>query len=701
MRHMKLLRLSVFLVTYSSLGAALAQQTEIPTVLNPVEVVVMRGAVVVDQPPAVQLITLTGTQLSRPGAHTLASTLSGQVSVGENYAAIGYYENFTIRGFTLDHGSSYRINGLLVSGEMQPALDNKQAVEILNGIGLPSGGSPSPGGSINYVTKLPMDVRTITVEGNDSGGGYVGADFGWRQSSTALPGMRFNFAHESLNPYAQHSSGTRDFASAAARWKDSHQFTLDADVEYQNWRQYAVPGFQLLGGTTVPVNIDPALNINQQPWSRPVVNESYHAGLRLRWTPDDTTTITAELGTSRARIDDNLAFPFGCNTTPVQFFCANGEYVLYDYHASEVRATSSVAVAASRDLIIAGAKHTLRAQLEQSVRGLNQRELTSTTRYDENGYAMSGNLSAVSAPLPAPDQVPVDQPLKRSTMRMLSWSDTVEWGTWASGLAIRNVSIQDEGADPSTATFALPTIWLSRAIGSQGNGYVSYAKGVSLGSQAPIVAENAGQTLAPRQSQQVEFGLKNMRNFAGNWSFSVFRMRRPFQFTDPQGLSWAGLGVFRQAGMQTHTGMELSADMALGAHWGLRSDLLLLRAQASGTGVPAFDHVQVQNVPKVSAGLQLDWRPVNAQGVDLSLSANYRGQRDALGDGSVTVGGYTRLDAGARWQTNILSSAVVFEAKINNVGGRRYWRDVGEAYSANLLFPGAPRTASFRMVLSR
>lgn len=690
-------RLFICIANWVALDAALAQQNELSTVLNPVEVLVTRDATKIYQAPAVQLVTVTGAQLSQPGAHTLASTLSGQASVGENYAAIGYYENFTIRGFTLDHGSSYRINGQLVSGEMQPGLENKQAIEILNGIGLPSGGSPSPGGTINYVTKLPQDIRKIVVEGSNSGGSYVGADVGWRQSSADLPGMRFNFAHESLSPYAQHASGTRDFMSTAARWEESHTFRLDADLEYQNWRQYVVPGLQLLGGTVVPVNIDPALNINQQAWSRPVVNESYHAGLRLHWMPDDATTITAGLNTGRARIDDNLAFPFGCNTAPVQFFCANGDYVLYDYHASEVRATSSSAIAATRDLNIAGAKHTLRVQVEQAVRSIDQRELTSTTRYDENGFATSGNLSTVSVPLPAPDQMPVDQPIKRSTMRMLSLSDTVEWGSWASGLAIRNVAIQVEGVDSSSATFALPTVWLSRAIGSRGNGYASYAKGVDLGSQAPVVAENAGDMLAPRQTQQVEFGLKNMQHSAGNWSISFFWMRRPFQFTEPQGLSWAGLGVFRQAGIQTHTGMELSADMTLGPRWGLHSNMLFLQARASGTGVPAFDNVQVQNVPKLAADLKLDWRPTCAQGVDLSLSANYRGRSNALGDGSAVVGGYTRLDAGASWQTIIFGSAVVIEAKINNLADRRYWRDVGEAYSANLLLPGAPRIATFRV----
>ena len=50
--------------------------------------------------------------------------------------AIGYYENFSVRGFTLDPASAYRINGFVVPGELHIALDNKERIEVLRGIGL-------------------------------------------------------------------------------------------------------------------------------------------------------------------------------------------------------------------------------------------------------------------------------------------------------------------------------------------------------------------------------------------------------------------------------------------------------------------------------------------------------------------------------------------------------------------------------------
>ena len=74
-------------------------------------------------------------------------------SLGDGYAAIGYYPNFVARGFALDLGSSYLINGHTIRGEQNVALENKEQVEILKGISAIQSGMSTPGGVINYVTK--------------------------------------------------------------------------------------------------------------------------------------------------------------------------------------------------------------------------------------------------------------------------------------------------------------------------------------------------------------------------------------------------------------------------------------------------------------------------------------------------------------------------------------------------------------------
>jgi iron complex outermembrane receptor protein len=41
--------------------------------------------------------------------------------------------------------------------------------------------------------------------------------------------------------------------------------------------------------------------------------------------------------------------------------------------------------------------------------------------------------------------------------------------------------------------------------------------------------------------------------------------------------------------------------------------------------------------------------------------------------------------------TRIAGQKATWQLKVTNLTDKRYWRDVGYAYSADLLFPGAPR----------
>ena len=67
-------------------------------------------------------------------ARLLSEVLRNDASVGDSYAPIGYYENFVVRGFSLNAASSYKINGRTVTSEQNVALENKQRVELLKGL---------------------------------------------------------------------------------------------------------------------------------------------------------------------------------------------------------------------------------------------------------------------------------------------------------------------------------------------------------------------------------------------------------------------------------------------------------------------------------------------------------------------------------------------------------------------------------------
>jgi len=47
-------------------------------------------------------------------------------SIGDYYATLGYYENLSIRGFPLDLATSFRMNGMALTGEQNFAFENKE-----------------------------------------------------------------------------------------------------------------------------------------------------------------------------------------------------------------------------------------------------------------------------------------------------------------------------------------------------------------------------------------------------------------------------------------------------------------------------------------------------------------------------------------------------------------------------------------------
>src|SRR5690554_2123853 len=59
-------------------------------------------------------------------ARVLSDVIKNDASVGDGYAAIGYYPNFVSRGFALDLASSYLVNGNVIRGEQNVALENKE-----------------------------------------------------------------------------------------------------------------------------------------------------------------------------------------------------------------------------------------------------------------------------------------------------------------------------------------------------------------------------------------------------------------------------------------------------------------------------------------------------------------------------------------------------------------------------------------------
>lgn len=650
-----------------------------------------------DTPASISVITQQ--MLDDQQAKLLSEVLKNDASVGDSYAPVGYYENFVVRGFSLNAASSYKINGRTITGEQNVALENKQQVELLKGLaGLQSGVS-EPGGLVNYVTKRPEDVRSVTVSTNEQGERYIATDVGGWFGSEQQFGLRANLAHEDIRSYVDHSDGKRDFASLAFDWNISPNALLQLDVEYQQREQTSVPGYQLLGGTEVPRGIDPKDKLAYQSWAKPVTIDSLNANGRFEYRFNDAWVGSVSAARSHVVIDDYSAFAWGCygaascaGQAVANYFSAEGDYDVSDYRSpDDTRWNDELEVALSGRFQTGTLQHQLTVG-SSAFRRIVER------RSSVNEWIGTGNIYQPPVDF-EPTSVPLGDKYRRLDSRQygLFFNDRISFNEhWQTVLGGRLVRLDEETYDRDGAvtrhtqrTKFLPNVALIYKPREDISLYTRYSKGLSLGGEASWFASNADEILPPTESRQLELGIKRDWQRASA-SVALFRIERDYQYTRPND---DGTFTFVAQGEQQNTGLEVSASGWLTDRLQLSASAAAIRARVTGSGIEAYEGHQAINVPKLRGSLSFDYRVPGVDGLALLGGVQYSGSKYANHTGQVKVDDYAVFDLGGRYTTRFDGYETVLRLSVDNLFDKRYWRDVGEYMGDGYLFQGAPRTA--------
>ncbi|QDG59761.1 TonB-dependent siderophore receptor [Pseudomonas sp. NIBRBAC000502773] len=655
------------------------------------------NAPLLDTPASVAVITEA--RLKDQQARLLSEVLKNDASVGDSYAPVGYYENFVIRGFALNPASSYKINGRTITGEQNVALENKQQVEVLKGLaGLQSGVS-EPGGLVNYVSKRPENVRSVTVSTNEQGERYLATDIGGWLGTEQQVGVRINLAHEDIRSYVDHADGKRDFASLALDWNISPNALLQLNAEYQDREQRSVPGYQLLGGTDVPHHVSPKDLLAYQSWSNPVGIRSLNLDGLFEYRFNDAWKASFSASRSRVVIDDYSTFAWGCygaascaNTAVPNHFSAEGDYDISDYRSPDDTRRNEEAQAALNGQFDTGfLKHDLTFGTTAFRRLVDRR--TSV-----NAYIGEGNIYQ-----PSPVLEPYDGPLGHTYRRLdsrqygLFASDRISFNEqWQTILGGRQVRLDEETYNQAGATtrhtqrsLFLPQVALIYKPRPDTSLYASYSKGLSLGGEAAWFSSNADEVLPPTTSRQLEVGVK--RDFQRlSLTAALFQITQDLQYNRPND---DGTITFVQQGKQKNVGLELSANGHLTSDLQVSASVAAIRARVSGSGTDDYDGHQAINVPKLRASLHGDYSIPGVPGLALLGGVQYSASKYANREATVKVDDYAVFDVGGRYSTKVGDYATVLRLTVDNLFDKRYWRDVGESAGDGYLFLGAPRTA--------
>lgn len=653
-----------------------------------------------DTPAAITVITRD--QLDDRQPRTLSELVSADAAVGDNYAPVGYYQDVAIRGFVLDLATAYRMNEMIINGEQLTPLEDKQRVEILKGLGGLQAGVVAPGGIINYVSKRPAEVRSVTL-GTDSHGSRYGAlDLGdWFSPNF---GVRMNVAHEDIHSYIDHASGRRNFVSLAADWKLSERATLQLDSNYQSSDQRSVSGYQLLGGTAIPTNPDNTRLLGYQPWQKPVGIDSSNTTARFDYRFSDQWRAQLSASHSRTVIDDNVAFAYGCfyaaecatGEYPGWFFAPNGDYDIYDFRSpDDTRQNDELRAVLNGGFDTGRISHELSLGASAFRRTLDQRPYV----YD---YVGTGNIVQNEPPMfaPSPNEPGPSARALTSWQHSLFALDRVHLGdTWQILAGARRVRLHERSYDDSGAVvqrdtrlnMTLPQAALLWQPSAPLTIYTSYSENLALGAEAPYWTNNGGDILAPLHARQLEAGMKIAWSDTLTLQGALYRLRQPYQFAQPDG-SAAGF-TFVQQGEQVHTGLELNLAGQLSDDLRLTASLNLIQARAQDTGVPTYEDHQVVNVPRVRTALYLDYRLPFAPAFGLLGGWRYSASNVATPDGLTNVPSYNVFDLGLRYKQPWRGHTLTWRINVDNVFNHFYWRDTGSSSGDSYLFPGAPRQA--------
>lgn len=652
-----------------------------------------------DTPATITVITRD--QLDDRQPQTLSELARADAALGDNYAPVGYYENLMIRGFALDLATAYRHNQLSLAGEQVLALEDKERVEILKGLGGLEAGIVSPGGLVNLVSKRPAEVRSARLGFDSEGARSLAVDLGhWL---TPRFGLRMNAAYGDTDAWVDHAEGRRKFVSLAADWKLGEASRLQFDGNWHDSAQRSASGYQLLGGTTLPGPIERHRMLGWQPWQEPVGILARNASLRLDTRLADNWTAQLALGHSRAVIDDNVAYAYGCfyapecasGAAPGWFFAPNGDYDIYDYRSPNDSRRNHELRLSLNGLVETGA---VSHELSLGAGALRRTIDRSPYVYDYVGTAnIHDPVLVVFAPSPNAPGTPVRRLYSRqSTVFAL---DRMHLGeAWQLLLGGRQVRL-DERAWKSSGTLVrstrrrqnLPQAALLWQPVAHLTGYASWSRSLSLGEEAPYWTSNDGEFLAPRLARQTEIGVKLSPRSDLNLALALYRLEQPWQFARPDG-SDAGF-TFIEQGVQRHEGLELGAAGQLAENLRLSASINWIRAQGHGSLTPAFEGHQLVNVPRRRAALHVDWSLPGSHRTSLLIGGRAAGRNPATADGRVSVPGYAVLDLGLRHNQRLGERELTWRLNLDNVLNRFYWRDTGSSGGDNFLFPGAPRQA--------
>ncbi|MCU7996000.1 TonB-dependent receptor [Shewanella glacialipiscicola] len=626
----------------------------------------MRGDIdLMDTPQSVNVIPdfVTDEQL----ATNLAEVLVNDSSVTAGTTRWNR-QVFSIRGFELDSGNGYLINGHQQWSHYVQPIETLQQVEVLKGPSSMLYGQSGPGGLVNMVTKKPTYDSMLDLGFDTDGHGSTRAQLDAGGSLNEAQSIRYRTVLVKQDTKYWREYSANDENQERDRWLGYLNMEFDLSdnvllsVKYDHTQDKA--GIDAGGWLDKQGNV---IGERKTVWDAPWAftdNTVSNLGADLTWHMSDNWKVKGgynEQQFDRQRFDSAPQYtvdPFtdGYNIKPFD------RYDDWQHKTAYVDFTGEFALAGMDHQFLIGANYLDYFYQQQIQRGVSQTiipgqpivkpelDYHSKPKGDASTYKYYGFYLQ--------DLMTLNE----------------QWKLLA-GVRYDEQKKDGEGQNSYAVSPKFGVIYSPMANGSI---YVNYSK--SFTPQGTVNKEfdvNDGLNLKPKYGTQYELGTK--------WELfddSLLLTAALFDITvsnvvieqDIPETSNGDKTITTQGGEQHHRGFEVGAQGQLSDSWFMTSSMMYLDAEYNtGTGKvdgKILDGKTPIDAPEWSANIWTRYEVTD--NLAMNFGAIYVGERFANTDNSITKDGYVRFDIGAAYTMDIMGKDVSLRANVRNLFDTEY-----------------------------
>jgi len=551
-------------------------------------------------------------------------------------------------------------------------LEDKERVEVLNGLSGFLYGAAAPAGIVNYVYKRPTRERLSSVTVGNYGGGqyYVHGDFGGRLDEAGHAGYRLNVVRQDGKTAIDDQKIDRMLVSGAVDWSLTDKLLLELTAVYNNYKTQSPLAYWNYG---IPHGRAPDASKNwSQPWIRDEFDNTKLMG-RLTYQLNDQVTLRGAY--SRSLVD-----------RPVQDHTMNSVSAAgYEQIAIHSGRTKNNFDAAQALVDVKFGTGTLAHTVTAGYFMYSSKDW-GTTYNPNTGWSGPYSLSTptrLQEPV-FPRDASSPYVASKASNKNFVIGDNIKFSErWSALLGITRSQITTQDFDPtglklqsdydksrnSPALSLLfkPVPWLTT--------YASYIEGLEMGGRAPDTASNSGSVMPPMVSKQKEVGIKaDVRGML--LTAAVFDIEKAYEYTDAN-------NIYTQSGRQNHKGVEFTATGKLTRRLTLLGGATLLDAAINGGDYSGKAPV---NVAKIVAKLYAEYA-LAVPGLTATGGIFHTGRQWADEDNTDRLPASTTVDLGVRYTTQASGRPLTLRLSVSNVANKNYW--------ANSHYVGAPRSVAF------